>query len=51
MDKQDLLYDTENSIQCPVISHNGKEYKKEYTCVYIYIYVYIYVTESLDCTA
>ena len=30
-----------------MISHNGKEYKKE--CVYICVYIYIYVciTESL----
>ena len=25
-----LLYSTGNYIQCPVINHNGKEYKKEY---------------------
>ena len=26
-----LLYSTGNYIQCLVINHNGKEYKKEYT--------------------
>ena len=35
-----LLYSTENYIQCPMINHNGKEYKKE--CAYVYMY-----TESL----
>ena len=40
-----LLYSIGNSIQYPVIKHNGKEYEK------VYIYVYIYVTESLCCTA
>ena len=29
-----LLYSTGNCIQCPVINHNGKEYKKE--CIYMY---------------
>ena len=32
-----LLCSTGNSIQCPVIKHNGKEYEKEYIYVYIYI--------------
>ena len=31
-----LLYSTGNYIQCPVISHNGKEYTKER--IYIYMY-------------
>ena len=38
-----LLYNTGNYIQCPVINHNGKEYKKEL--------IYICVTKSLCCTA
>ena len=29
-----LLYSTGNYIQYPVINRNGKEYKKEYICVY-----------------
>ena len=33
-----LLYNLGNYIQQPVISHNGKEYEKEYVCIYIYIY-------------
>ena len=37
-----LLYSTENSVQYPVINHNGKEYEKEY--------IYICITESLYCT-
>ena len=38
-----LLYSTGNYIQCPVISHSGKEYEKEHA--------YIFITESLCCTA
>ena len=34
-----LLYSTGNYIQCSVINHNGKEYKKEWLCVYIYVCV------------
>ena len=30
-----LLYNTENHIQYPMISHNGKEYKKEYIYMYM----------------
>ena len=33
-----LLHSTGNDTQYPVINHNGKEYEKEYMCVYIYIY-------------
>ena len=33
---------TGNYIQYPVIINNGKEYKKEFVCVYIYIYIYMY---------
>ena len=29
-----LLYSTGNSIQYPVINHNGKEYEKECMCIY-----------------
>ena len=36
-----LLDSTGNSIQYPVINHNGKEYKNVYICI----------TESLCCTA
>ena len=32
-----LLYNLGNYIQQPVISHNGKEYEKEYVCIYIYV--------------
>ena len=37
-----LLYSTENYIQYPMISHNGKEFLKN---------IYICITESLCCTA
>ena len=43
MNNKVLLYNTGNYIQCPVINHNGKEYKKKNVCMYI--------TESLCCTA
>ena len=34
MDKNKvLLYNTGNSIQYPVINHNGKECEKEYICI------------------
>ena len=36
-----------NSIQHPVINHNGKQYEREG----IYIYIYIYKTEFFCCTA
>ena len=29
-----LLYSTENHIQCPIINHNGQEYKKESIWMY-----------------
>ena len=32
--RQDRTYSTGNSIQYPVINHNGKEYEKE--CLYMY---------------
>ena len=39
-----LLYSTGNSIQYPVMNHNGREYEKECTyIIYIYIYTHIYV--------
>ena len=42
INKNVLLYSTENYIQYPMINHNGKEYKNRmYTCI----------TESLCCTA
>ena len=31
-----LLYSIGDYIQYPEINHNGKEYKKEYICIYIY---------------
>ena len=34
-----LLCSTWNSIQYPVINHNGKEYEKEYIYTHIYIYI------------
>ena len=37
-----LLYSKENHIQYPLISHNGKEYKKECVCVCVCIVTYIY---------
>ena len=40
-----LLYRTENYMQYPMISHNGKEYLNKN--VYICIYVYICITEFL----
>ena len=36
-----LLYSTGNSIQYPVIFHDGKEYEKE--CIYIYVYIHTYM--------
>ena len=33
INNEDLLYNTGNYIQYPVISHNGKEYEKE--CIYV----------------
>ena len=38
MNNKVLLYSTGNYIQCLVINHNGKEYKKEYIYVCIYVY-------------
>ena len=38
-----VLYSTGNYIQCLMINHNGKEYKKKN--------VYMCITESLCCTA
>ena len=39
-----LLYKTRNSIQYPVLNHNGKDYEKDYTYTYIYIsFIYIYI--------
>ena len=31
-----LLYNTGNYIQCPVTTHNAKEYEKEKKYIYIY---------------
>ena len=42
MNNKDLLYNTGNYIQYPVINHNGKKYENEN--------VYICITESLCCT-
>ena len=35
-----LLYSTGSHIQYPIISHNGKEYEKEYTHTHTHIYIY-----------
>ena len=43
-DNKILLYITGNSIQYPVIDHNGKEYET-------YIYTHILITEPLCYTA
>ena len=49
MEKQDPIVSTENYVQYPLTSHDGKEYEKECiyvcvcVCVYIYIYIYIYI--------
>ena len=32
-----LLYTTENYIQCPITTYNGKNLKK-YICMYVHIY-------------
>ena len=45
-----LLYSRGNYIHYPVMNHNGKEYEKEYICIYMYVCVYIQKTESLCCT-
>ena len=34
-----LLWSTGNYIQYPVINHNGKEYEKEYVCVFVRVYL------------
>ena len=39
MNNKVLLWSTGNSIQYPVINHNGKEYEKE-ICIYIYTHIY-----------
>ena len=36
MEKQDPTVSTENYVQHPVTSHDGKEYEKEY--IYIYFF-------------
>ena len=36
-----LLYGAGNKIQCPIINHRGKEYRKEY--------VHVCITKSLCC--
>ena len=51
MNNKDLLYSTGNYIQYTIVSHNGKEYEKEYFLYngkyikwkYIYIYIHIYI--------
>ena len=37
INNKDLLYNTGNYIQYPVINHSGKEYEKECVCVCVYI--------------
>ena len=46
IDKNALLFSSENYIQHLVITYNGKESEKEY----IYIYTHILISESLCCT-
>ena len=44
INNKDLLYNTGNYIQHPVINYNGKEYEKIYMCVCVYIiYIYMYM--------
>ena len=49
-----LLCSTGNYIQYPVTNHKGKEYEKEYMCVFVCLCVCVFVcvcsTESLCCT-
>ena len=42
MNNKVLLQSSGNQIQCPVISHNGKEYEKECVCVCVCVCVCIH---------
>ena len=44
-----LLYSTQEYIQYPIKSHNGKQYMKKNVCVCVCVCVYI--SESFCCTA
>ena len=37
---KDLLYSTGDFTQYSVIIYKGKEFEKEWICIYIYIYIY-----------
>ena len=52
MEKQDPTVSTENYVQYPLTSHDGKEYEKEciYVCVCVCVYIYIYIYIFLCCT-
>ena len=49
MNKKHPSGSTENYVQYPIISHNGKEHENEYMCVCVCVCVC--VTESLCCAA
>ena len=38
-----LLYSTQEYIQYPIKSHNGKELIKKNVCVCVYIYIYTHI--------
>ena len=42
---------TEILVKHPVMSHNGKEYEKEYTHTHTHTLMCVYITESLCYTA
>ena len=44
MEKQDPTVSTENYVQHPVTSHDGKEYEKEY------IYIFLCYTAEINTT-
>ena len=51
INNKDLLYNTGNYIQFPIITYSGKESEKEYMYgIHRYIYTHIYETKSLCCT-
>jgi len=50
MAKQVQLHGTGNSIQYPVINHNGKEYENESVYTYVYIFESLCSTTEIDMT-